>query len=134
LVSDFGYPRACRFIKTLNENRLWLLPLQTFFKTWFLMHKMGLKLAKNYQEMTFSIFWKKSHFLLYFRGGYKRQHWRHRNTATKVLHSFLFTRWLPCRKIQHLLFIFLVAAFYLVVKYDQTAKIWSTVWFRPEMN
>jgi hypothetical protein len=28
MVTDFGYPRA-RFIKTLNENRLWLLPLQT---------------------------------------------------------------------------------------------------------
>jgi hypothetical protein len=55
-------------------------------------------------------------------GGYKKQHWRHRNTATKVLHSFVFTRWLLCCQIQYLLFILLVAAFYLVVKYDQTAK------------
>jgi hypothetical protein len=60
-------------------------------------------------------------------GGYKRQHWQHRNMATKVLHSFVFTRWLLCRQIQYLLFILLVAAFYLVVKYDQTAKIWSKV-------
>jgi hypothetical protein len=27
MVTDFGYPRACRFRKTLIENRLWLLPL-----------------------------------------------------------------------------------------------------------
>jgi hypothetical protein len=34
MVTDFGYPRACRFIKTLNEkNRLWLFPLPIFFKT-----------------------------------------------------------------------------------------------------
>jgi hypothetical protein len=42
--------------------------------------------------------------------------------ATKVLHSFVFTRWLLCRQIQYLLFILLMAAFYQVVKYDQTAK------------
>jgi hypothetical protein len=23
-------------------------------------------------------------------------HWQHRNTATKVRHSFVFTRWLQC--------------------------------------
>jgi hypothetical protein len=28
-----GYPRACRFRKHQIENRLWLLPLPTFFKT-----------------------------------------------------------------------------------------------------
>jgi hypothetical protein len=31
---------------------------QTFFKTWFLLHKMCLKLAKIDQKWKFSIFWK----------------------------------------------------------------------------
>jgi hypothetical protein len=47
MFTDFGCPRACTFRKTLNENRVWLLPLPTFFKTWFLLHKMWLKLAKK---------------------------------------------------------------------------------------
>jgi hypothetical protein len=62
MVAGFGYFRACRFRKRLNENRLWLLPLPTFFKTWFLLHKMWLKLAKIDQKLIFSIFLKKSHF------------------------------------------------------------------------
>jgi hypothetical protein len=31
-VTDFGYPRACRFRKHQIENKLWLLPLPNFFK------------------------------------------------------------------------------------------------------
>jgi hypothetical protein len=50
--------------------------------------------------------------LLYFRGGYKRQHWQHRNTATKVRHSFVFTRWLPRCKFKYLLFVLVMVAFY----------------------
>jgi hypothetical protein len=33
LVSDFGYPRACRFRKHQIENRFPALALPTFFKT-----------------------------------------------------------------------------------------------------
>jgi hypothetical protein len=50
MVTIFGYPRACRFRKHQFENRSWLLPLPIFFKTWFLLHKMWLKLAKNDQK------------------------------------------------------------------------------------
>jgi hypothetical protein len=32
-VTDFRYPRACRFRKDQIENRLWELPLPTFLKT-----------------------------------------------------------------------------------------------------
>jgi hypothetical protein len=32
-VTDFRYPRACRFRKYQIENRLWELPLPTFLKT-----------------------------------------------------------------------------------------------------
>jgi hypothetical protein len=35
MVTIFGYPRACRFQKHQFEIRSWLLPLPTFFKTWF---------------------------------------------------------------------------------------------------
>jgi hypothetical protein len=45
-VTDFGYPRAYRFRKHQIENRFPELALPTFFKTWFLVHKMVLKLAK----------------------------------------------------------------------------------------
>jgi hypothetical protein len=34
-VTDFGYPRACRFRKHQIENRFTELALPTFFKTWF---------------------------------------------------------------------------------------------------
>jgi hypothetical protein len=33
MVTIFGYPRACRFRKHQFENRSWLLPLPSFFKT-----------------------------------------------------------------------------------------------------
>jgi hypothetical protein len=45
-VTGFRYPRACRFRKYQFENRSWELPLPTFFKTFFLLHKLWLKLAK----------------------------------------------------------------------------------------
>jgi hypothetical protein len=32
-VTDFGYTRECTFRKYQIENRLWELPLPTFFKT-----------------------------------------------------------------------------------------------------
>jgi hypothetical protein len=66
LVSDFGYPRACRFRKYQNLNRSPGLVLPTFFKTGFLVHKMWLKLAKIDQKWNFSIFLKKSHFVIVF--------------------------------------------------------------------
>jgi hypothetical protein len=60
-----GCPRACRFRKYQNLNRSPGLALPTFFKTWFLLYKMWLKLAKIDQKWNFSIFLKKSHFFLY---------------------------------------------------------------------
>jgi hypothetical protein len=48
MVTDFGYSRACRFIKMLNKNRLWLLPLPTFFKTWF----KFIKYSQNWPKLT----------------------------------------------------------------------------------
>jgi hypothetical protein len=54
-VTDFRYPRACRFRKYQIENRLWELPRPTFFKTWFLVHKKWLNLAKT---EFFRFFWK----------------------------------------------------------------------------
>jgi hypothetical protein len=41
LVTDFGYPRACRFRKYQNLNRSPALVLPTFFKTWFKFIKCG---------------------------------------------------------------------------------------------
>jgi hypothetical protein len=41
MVTDFGYPRACRFRKHQIENRFQELHLPTFFKTWFSFHKIG---------------------------------------------------------------------------------------------
>jgi hypothetical protein len=76
-----------------------------------------------------SIRWNKDGYVIncmikgHKRGGYKRQHWQHRNTATKVRHSIVFTRWLPCCKIQYLLFILVMVAFYLVVKGNHSVKI-----------
>jgi hypothetical protein len=55
MKTDFGYPRACRFRKYHIENRLWELPLPTFFKTLFLLYKIWLKLAKMDQKWNFSI-------------------------------------------------------------------------------
>jgi hypothetical protein len=59
LVTDFGYPRACRFRKYQNLNRSPALVLPTFFKTGFLLHKMWLKLK-------FSIFFEKVSFFIVF--------------------------------------------------------------------
>jgi hypothetical protein len=51
-VTGFRYPGACTFRKYQIENRLpsLALPLPTVFRTWFLLHKMWLKLANNYQK------------------------------------------------------------------------------------
>jgi hypothetical protein len=57
-VTDFGYPRACRFRKYQKINRSWSLPLPTFFKTWFVLHKMWLKLEKIDQKLNFWFFLK----------------------------------------------------------------------------
>jgi hypothetical protein len=62
----FGYPRACRFRKHQIENRLPVLALPTFFKMWFLIYKMWLKLAKIDQKWIFFDLFKKSHFLTLF--------------------------------------------------------------------
>jgi hypothetical protein len=59
----FGYPRACRFRKTKQTNQIWFLVWLNFFKTWFLLHKMWLKLAKIVQKWNFSIFLKNLNFL-----------------------------------------------------------------------
>jgi hypothetical protein len=48
-VTDFGYPRACRFKKHQIENRFPELALPTFLKTWFFVHKMWLKMAKKWR-------------------------------------------------------------------------------------
>jgi hypothetical protein len=40
-VTDFGYSRVCRFRKHQIENRFPELALPAFFKTWFLVHKIG---------------------------------------------------------------------------------------------
>jgi hypothetical protein len=49
MVTDFGYPRACIFIKTLNQNRLWLLlTLPTFFKTWFKFRNIAKKFQTSF--------------------------------------------------------------------------------------
>jgi hypothetical protein len=66
LVTDFRYPRACRFRKYQNLNRSPGLSLPTFFKTWFLLHKMWLKLAKIGKNWIFQFFLKKSNFFIVF--------------------------------------------------------------------
>jgi hypothetical protein len=40
-VTGYRYPRACRFRIYQFENRLWELPLPTFFKTLFKFIKCG---------------------------------------------------------------------------------------------
>jgi hypothetical protein len=58
----FGYPRACRLRKTKPINQFRSLPLPIFFKTWFLLYKMWLKLAKIDQKWIISIFLKNLNF------------------------------------------------------------------------
>jgi hypothetical protein len=60
-VTGFRYPRACRIIKYQFENRSWEVPRPTFFKTWFLLQKLWLKLAKLTKKEIFGFFLK-SHF------------------------------------------------------------------------
>jgi hypothetical protein len=62
LVTDFGYPIACRFRKYPNLNRSPALVLPTFFKTWFLVHKIG----KNWPKMVFFDFYEKVSFFIVF--------------------------------------------------------------------
>jgi hypothetical protein len=45
-VTNFRYPRACRFRKTKQTNQFSSPPQPTFFKMWFLIDKIWLKLAK----------------------------------------------------------------------------------------
>jgi hypothetical protein len=66
LIQTFGYPRACRFRKTKQTNQFWSLRLPTFFKTWFLLHKMWLKLAKIDQKLTKNGFFDKVSFFTVF--------------------------------------------------------------------
>jgi hypothetical protein len=61
-VTDFGYPRACRFRKHQIENRSPDLPVPSFFKTWFKFIKSG----KNLEKMT--DFQKKSSSIFMFLG------------------------------------------------------------------
>jgi hypothetical protein len=56
LVTDFGYPRACRFRKYQIENRSLALVLPIFSKRDFLIHKMLLKLAKIDQKWAGDLF------------------------------------------------------------------------------
>jgi hypothetical protein len=48
MVTIFGNTRACRFRKHQFENRSWLLPLPTFFKTWF----KFIKYSQNWSKLT----------------------------------------------------------------------------------
>jgi hypothetical protein len=61
-VTDLVCPRACGFRKYQFENRSWEGFLPTFFKNWFLLHKLLLKLEKVTKNSNFWIFFLKSHF------------------------------------------------------------------------
>jgi hypothetical protein len=64
LTSCWCPEHVLRFRKHQIKNWSPDLPLPTVFKTWFLLHKMWLKLAKIDQKLNFSIFLAKFHFLM----------------------------------------------------------------------
>jgi hypothetical protein len=57
-ITDLVCPRACGFRKYQFENRSWEGFLLTFFKNWFLLHKLLLKLEKWPKIQIFGFFFK----------------------------------------------------------------------------
>jgi hypothetical protein len=62
-VTDFRYPRACRFRKYQIENRLWELPLPTFFKTWFKFIKCRAMAVCTFIDSTIFSRWRRCKLL-----------------------------------------------------------------------
>jgi hypothetical protein len=62
LVTDFGYPRACRFRKHQILNRSPELPLPTFLKKRDFYFINVAKIGKNGQKMEIFDFFEISHF------------------------------------------------------------------------